>query len=566
MGLLGAGAANAAITVNETIEGGWFNPAAAGRGVLFDYIKSGTDRGVLFGATFIYGANGQQIWLTFQPELLEGEFSATGFPVLRFTGGSFGDPAAAPTSVAFGTGALTVNNCSSMTLTLTPAPAENLPPTTYELQRLGAAPPDCVWTRSFTACPAGTTAAAGVPRTCILNGNYTNQTLRLTNETTWVLEGRVEVGGDNAAAATIEIEPGTRITGSGDTFDHLYVNRGSRINAVGTPRAPIVFTSPNDGVRSASQAAPKDWGGVVIAGNAPVNCPGGQCTPEFAPGKSYGGSNAADSSGVFKYVQIRYSGYIYQTDREINALTLLGVGTGTEIDYVQAYRGGDDGVEFFGGTANVKHFVVTEGGDDGIDWDEGWSGNLQFALVQNGSGFGEDHGYEGANNPNNFDASPRAVPQISNVTLIGNSRGRDGMNLKEGTGGKFYNTAIAGWARSCLTIQDSATFTAAGFPVTSASNLTIRNSLVNCTTNFRTSPSSGQSAPFTTEAWYNSQPGNLAADPQFVSVFLPGPASPLLNGGSPVSDDAFFVPVTYIGAFRDQNDRWYSGWTYGIAQ
>ena len=237
--------------------------------------------------------------------------------------------------------------------------------------------------------------------------------MTLTNNTTWVLDGLVKVGGDNTNQTVLTIEPGTLLTGNGATSDYLYVQPGSRIIADGKAYAPIIFTSPDDGVTSGREPAPKDWGGVVLSGNAPNNkCPTApfDCRSEFDPNLRYGGNNPHDSSGILRYVQVRYSGYVFTEGREVNAFTMQSVGDGTVLDYLQAYRGGDDGIEFFGGTANLRHMVVTDGGDDSIDWDEGWSGKAQFAYSKTGTGFGEDNGFESSNQNENQDATPRAMP------------------------------------------------------------------------------------------------------------------------------------------------------------
>ena len=63
-------------------------------------------------------------------------------------------------------------------------------------------------------------------------------------------------------------------------------------------------------------------------------------------------------------------------NNEVNGLTLQGVGHGTQISHVQVHGNLDDGIEWFGGTANVTHAVLTNNDDDDIDFDEGL-GNIQ---------------------------------------------------------------------------------------------------------------------------------------------------------------------------------------------
>jgi hypothetical protein len=63
----------------------------------------------------------------------------------------------------------------------------------------------------------------------------------------------------------------------------------------------------------------------------------------------YGGTNPSDNSGVMKYVRVEYAGKILGTDNELNGFSFNGVGSNTVLEHLQAYKGSDDGFEFFGG-------------------------------------------------------------------------------------------------------------------------------------------------------------------------------------------------------------------------
>ena len=69
-------------------------------------------------------------------------------------------------------------------------------------------------------------------------------------------------------------------------------------------------------------------------------------------------------------------------NNEVNGLTLQGVGHGTTIEYIQVHSNLDDGIEWFGGTVNVRYAVLTNNDDDDIDFDEGYKGNIQYAIVR----------------------------------------------------------------------------------------------------------------------------------------------------------------------------------------
>ena len=70
--------------------------------------------------------------------------------------------------------------------------------------------------------------------------------------------------------ATLNIQAGTRIIGESGSVGTLIVERGGRLNAIGTREQPIVFTSDQP-VGAASRG---DWGGLIINGRAPVNLAG----------------------------------------------------------------------------------------------------------------------------------------------------------------------------------------------------------------------------------------------------------------------------------------------------
>src|SRR3546814_15432271 len=73
-------------------------------------------------------------------------------------------------------------------------------------------------------------------------------------------QGPTEEAGD-AADVTLTIDPGVTIFASTGTA-FLAVNRGNKIDAVGTPTQPIVFTGRGNVVGSATDNTSQLWGGV----------------------------------------------------------------------------------------------------------------------------------------------------------------------------------------------------------------------------------------------------------------------------------------------------------------
>lgn len=272
----------------------------------------------------------------------------------------------------------------------------------------------------------------------------------------------------------------------------LIVTRSGRIEARGTPDAPIVFTS----ARRVGQRAPGDWGGVVLLGSAATNVPadylgsGNRAGEMFVEGlppaadTTYGARRAletpdagvpepieptspvpADAAtdaasgareprvdpehdcGTLRFVRIEFAGFEVGDTNELNGLTVAGCGRRTQLDYVQVHLGSDDGIELFGGNADLRHVVITGAQDDALDWDQGWTGRVQFlAIRQHGSdqALDTDNAFEGDGfaDPELARGEP-SHPVLSNVTVLSDSRSARALRLREGTGLELQNAILA---------------------------------------------------------------------------------------------------------------------------
>jgi len=449
------------------------------------------------------------------------------------------------------------------------------------------------WTLDFDAgdapavagCPAGTQEVEA--NICRLNGTYLED-LALTSGNLYQLDGRVNIGNGNCRLtsattcqggaalvnATLTIAPGVTIVGlpSDDPLSAsvLHVTRGSKINAVGTVNAPIVFKGGDD-----SAVAPGEWGGVQISGFAPHNaCDADPCNVDGEGEAGFiGGSDAMDDSGVMKYVVLMENGVAINSDGdEINGLSLNAVGAGTEFDYIQIYQTSDDGVEFYGGTANMKHLVVVNANDDSIDWDEGYQGNLQYVIVkQHGEGSGEafEMDTEGT-------LAWLSKPTLVNTTIVADKQADDAtyiMRFKKSTGGFFHNTVVTvaadatGTFDECARIDDGA-----GANINTA--LVFNNWIQDCANDTGTggtlsNDSSVGNSTIVVEAAaldsiYASQAsaasGIDAIDWDTVSGAY---AVPSTSGSDPIDfDRSFFDATTYMGAVNpDGSDPWWATWT-----
>ena len=223
--------------------------------------------------------------------------------------------------------------------------------------------------------------------------------------------------------ASLTIPAGTVIKATGGTASYIAVAQGGQIFINGTSSSPVVLTSGSDNPAAA------DWGGLVVCGKAPTNV-GSTATSEVAD-LTYGGSVSDDNSGSIRYLRLEYTGATFNSSKEFNGLSLFGVGSGTTVEYVQSFEGGDDGIEFFGGTVNGKYLVSTNSGDDSIDFADGWSGTGEYWYISGGA----KAGIEGSNNGDNGDAAPVTNATLSNITVVGPVT-EGALYFKEG-GGNF---------------------------------------------------------------------------------------------------------------------------------
>ncbi|MGJ8690607.1 MAG: hypothetical protein ACSHXZ_13920 [Gammaproteobacteria bacterium] len=408
-------------------------------------------------------------------------------------------------------------------------------------------------------CPTNTTLSTGGTYegkpVCVLTGTISADT-HLTANNVYLLNGAVFIGGDNTDSATLKIDAGTKVIAPVG-LNFLVINRGSKIEALGSEAAPIIFTYDDEANATASTTG--RWGGLIINGNAPVNgCATGttlcELEGEGSTGK-YGGNNAADNSGTLNYVIVKYPGQNITESNELNGIAFQAVGSGTTVDYVQVHGSSDDGVEFFGGTVNVKHLYLSSNEDDSFDWTFGFQGKVQHAVIKQRANTG-DRGIEADNNEFAFDAAPRSKPTLANFTMIGKGTSGRGMDLRRGTGANLHNFVVTNFESYCLDVNDTATFTNAGTSATALTGqLTAVSSLFDCGTTFN----EASDDPFSLTAWFAGQTNNSTVAAGLSGV-VNGAAA---NAVTPSTfTDSFFDQVDYIGAVKDQKSDWTANWVF----
>lgn len=371
-----------------------------------------------------------------------------------------------------------------------------------------------------------------------ISGTFTTD-YTLTKDIAWVLSGPVFVG----EGATLTVEAGTQVYGAfKDATAFLSVLQGGKLQAIGTAKEPIRFTSIR---KLTSIPQPGDWGGLIINGRAPINVPGGTAEGEGQTG-TYGGSSPNDNSGTLRYVLINYAGKQLSENNELNSLSLNGVGNGTTVEYIQALFGKDDGIEIFGGTVNLRYVASLGSGDDSFDWSQGWTGMGQFWIAQQDV-YSGDKGIEADNLDSNNDALPRSSPRLSNITLIGQvdaDTENTGIMLREGTAGSFNAMLVTNFSRHGLVVDASAQTQVGN------GDLTVHNSLV-----FDNNRSNVRGRNFQDAGVIEADPTNGSLG--FALKGYIGVSE--LDSYDPTIIDPWFLPAPYIGAVAAADD-WTQGW------
>lgn len=265
----------------------------------------------------------------------------------------------------------------------------------------------------------------------------------------WTCDSTYRLTGPTVVANDLElrIQSGTRIVA--DDGAYLYVRVGSRLTAQGSADAPIVFTSS----APVGERRRNGWRGVFLAGRAPHNFT--SYTPADAPSGFAAvpsGTDVSWSCGRLTYVRIEFAGITNGAEGDPGAaLTLIGCGSGTEIDFVQAHST-EDGFGFVGGGGFVaRHLIASAYRDDGIEWTGGFGardnggGGVQFAVTLGLSDSGA--GIQGNNNETAVVAAPRSEAFVANLT----SAALTGGFTNEETGVEFRFGSLGVVANSLFT-------------------------------------------------------------------------------------------------------------------
>ncbi|MEZ6000863.1 hypothetical protein [Hyphomonas sp.] len=444
-------------------------------------------------------------------------------------------------------------------------------------------------------CPTNTTQNGTLDgkKLCVISGaSAITSDIHLTNgdQLVYELNGAVFIGVDQgadpaapaagSASATLTIDAGVTVLGANND-DYLVITRGSKILSNGTASRPVVFTAKSkvDGTGTFDQDTKGIWGGVILNGRAPINA----CADAAATGGTvgceksgegssgfFGGATSDDDSGQLFYTRVEYAGVRLTNDDELNGIAFQGVGSGTEVEYVQVYNNLDDCYEWFGGTVSAKHLLATGCGDDQFDWTDGWQGSLQYGIAYGGvasatGGVSNDpNGLEGDNLDKANASTPVSTPRISNLTVISGGEPTDqiGVKLRRGMAGTVANMIVLGWHEFGLDVDDSIT-------IANADSGTLNLQSIFLSGNAATFAADGTEPTMFTSTTEQAAQNIVDSAANTMSGFTFRSGRPgVVPGANENAVTVFDVtgignlePTDYIGAVKDANDKWYLGWS-----
>ncbi|MXO75845.1 hypothetical protein GRI40_11520 [Altererythrobacter aerius] len=409
----------------------------------------------------------------------------------------------------------------------------------------------------------------------------------------YALNGRVDVGCDGGFSAptagaphasttvgcgtltadtnvTLSIDPGVVIYArTGQSW--LAVNRGNKINAVGTATAPIVFTSQDNVAGLNTDNSIGQWGGVVLLGRGRVtDCAvgtvaSGTCERDTEGAVNlarFGGADDSYNAGRMSYVQLRYSGFVLSANAELQALTTGAIGTGTTLDHIQSHNSSDDGAELFGGAVNMKYYVVTGADDDSLDVDTGARANIQHALMIQRPGQGD--GLMEIDSNGRESDTPRTRLNLVNFTAIqpqasaNNDAGtRAAFHIRGNADVALYNGVVFSPNNECIRLTGAA-------DTALRATLTARSVVMTCNAAKYIGDGSYTAASAASAFGSGANNNNDAFTSTLTMTFVNGANEDAVVPTDPTGLSSFFAasPSPYrIGAAWGGNTAWAAGWT-----
>lgn len=246
----------------------------------------------------------------------------------------------------------------------------------------------------------------------------------------------------------------------------LIIERGAKLDALGTSSNPVIFTSD----QAVNSRAAGDWGGLRLFGYAENNNSNSLPVDLGCDTYTGGGNNDADNSGKLQYVQIHYAGAKGASgDPSQAGLMLNSVGTGTIIDHIQVTNAINDSYAVFGGKVKLENLISYNADRVDFQIEFGYIGNMQFLggmrLKNSAVPSANAYGLNIVNNRFNPTNTRLTQPVISNVSVLGpnfcsvtgvNGNFQYAVRFADNAAGRVYNSVFSSWNARGLLIESAA--------------------------------------------------------------------------------------------------------------
>ena len=304
------------------------------------------------------------------------------------------------------------------------------------------------------------------------------------------------------------------------------VTAGSTVTIRGTKTEPVVMTSDKT-LRGTTPLA-GDWHGLVLQG-----------------------LGSASNSGSVRFLRVEFAGANgLGTTFPDGSIVMQNIGSGTIMEYIQVFRGNEDGIRFLGGAPRIKYLVVTESNplNDNIRFGDG-STTTEFPV------WGQFWVSERNTNASRaeLDIRTNSNPVLMNITVTGpgfatginNGGARVRTSPDAAIGYRIFNSIFA---------QLGEGFRSQLGPVSTAinGNRVVGHSYVFA---IRGTRWRDNASTFTQSQFNNSD-----------NVTIAGilPTSPVPSGNAPASTfapssvglDSWFTATNFVGAVKNTAEDW----------
>lgn len=429
----------------------------------------------------------------------------------------------------------------------------------------------------------------------------------LTIEPGTVVQGRAGVVTDTLTYTLPNGNPSQRVDYIfSQEAGSLVVSPGAWLHAEGSEECPIIFTHEGDLLNGTSNLATRgQWGGLIVCGHGEINTYDGNDYAEGVEDDSgqdrhlYGtGVDPTSSSGILRYISLRHGSTSlgisqFGNGNETNLLQLCAIGSETVVDHIETIASADDGIQIFGGIADVSHMITAFNEEDQLEFDQGWRGRGQHicAIANPSQGLGDHAGDFEGDDYEEFDVTltfmPYTSPLLYNMTFLGDGDSI-AIRLHNGGGVRMHNSLVSNFAQG-IDFEDDDPCDA--WELYLFGETMIENNRFHA---IGDSTGWGEIIDYNAMVWNGVEfvPGGVFNGQEVMETFIEEnnnyAADPLMDGffatdGAVVTDsvwpfpssmdllvdndafyppaDGWFEPAFYIGAFDPAGENWALGWT-----